>query len=165
MTEPETDVQRLRRLLSAASLEAGIAEEGETAGAAPCRCGGFRTPGDRKCGIAIGGRAKCPGGTVWEWLTNEIHARRSAEARVAALEDVAREMAQSIEGVPVRLSGKMLDAVRAMPSPAEPKPAEPCAACGGSKEVVESVTATHVSGRGHENVIKRKPCPECRGGR
>lgn len=93
MTEPETDVQRLRRLLSAASLEAGIAEEGETLGCAPCRCGGFRTPGDRKCGIAIGGRAKCPGGTVWEWLRDELAARKRAESKAAALEAALRPFA------------------------------------------------------------------------
>lgn len=85
----DREIARLRRLLSAASLEAGIAEEGETAGAAPCRCGGFRTPGDRKCGIAIGGRAKCPGGTVWEWTMELLRERAAHPVSCAAAADAA----------------------------------------------------------------------------
>ena len=57
------DHKATKRQLARAWREAGIPNSGPATGCAPCRCGGFRQPGDPWCG-----RNDCKGGTVWEWL-------------------------------------------------------------------------------------------------
>lgn len=88
----------------------------------------------------------------------EINARRaeSAEARVAELEAAAWELFQAFDGTDVALQARMLDNLRALLAPREPKS---CGECGGSGYVWDGPAGVHIS---DGNAMK--PCPECRGG-
>lgn len=82
--------------------------------------------------------------------------RDVAEARVAELEAAAWELFQAFDGTDVALQARMLDNLRALLAPREPKS---CGECGGSGYVWDGPAGVHIS---DGNAMK--PCPECRGG-
>ena len=100
-------------------------------------------------------------------LCNEIAAALAASERAGwiAGRDAAADAEEKHHGCePCGCDATPGAIARALLPAAVAKPAAKCGTCGSKGKVVDTVQATHVSGRGHENLITYKPCPACAAG-